>query len=130
MKRSGSPQQSTDAARQAAERLREATNLLAGTQQQLASGKLDSLCARGRRACQEERAQADRIDKLVKSSQQADPEQVDLGQHDGAMQERDRLAGSGSNSPMIYRACRKTCATLRVKWLPINPVWPRSCAMR
>ena len=39
MKRSGGPQQSSEAARQAADQLREAANLIAGTQQQLATGK-------------------------------------------------------------------------------------------
>ena len=64
MKRSGGPQQSAEAARQAADKLRDATNLLGGTQQQLASGKLDSLSHEADRLTQEERAQADRIDKL------------------------------------------------------------------
>ena len=70
MKRSGGPQQSSEAARQAADRLREATNLLAGTQQQLASGKTDAFSREADRLTQEERSQADRIDKLANSSQQ------------------------------------------------------------
>src|SRR6202042_677881 len=62
MKRSAGPQQSADGARQAADRLREATSLLGGTQQQLASGKVDSLSHEAERLTQEERAQAGRID--------------------------------------------------------------------
>jgi hypothetical protein len=65
MKRSGSPQLSADAAHQAANQLREAEKLLGGTQQQLASGKLSSLSHEADRLTQEERAQADRINKLA-----------------------------------------------------------------
>jgi hypothetical protein len=64
MRRSGSPQQNGDA-RQAADQLREAANLLGGTQQQLASGKLNSLSNEADRLTQEERAQADRINKFA-----------------------------------------------------------------
>jgi len=70
MKRSGSSQQSSEAAREAADRLREATNLLAGTQQQLDSGKTEALSREADRMTQEERSQADRIDKLANSNQQ------------------------------------------------------------
>ncbi|AXC10272.1 hypothetical protein ACPOL_0917 [Acidisarcina polymorpha] len=89
MKRSGSPQQSSDAARQAADRLREATNLLAGTQQQLASGKTDALSHEADRLTQEERSQAERIDKLA--SQQG----AELADRDSMMariKQRDQLA--------------------------------------
>ena len=54
MKRSGGPQQSAEAARQAADKLRDATNLLGGTQQQLASGKVNSLSHEADRLTQEE----------------------------------------------------------------------------
>lgn len=52
-------------AQQAAEALREASNLLAGTEQQLAVGKLDSLAREADRLRQEESAQAGRINKFV-----------------------------------------------------------------
>ncbi|HEX4577316.1 MAG TPA: hypothetical protein VH117_08190 [Edaphobacter sp.] len=91
MKRSAGPQQSADAARQAADRLREATGLLGGTQQQLASGKIDSLSHEADRITQEERAQADRIQKL--GSQQSDSGEMDRDSMMARLQERNRLAG-------------------------------------
>ncbi len=90
MKRNGSPQQNTDAARQAAERLREATNLLGATQQQLASGKLGSLSHEADRLTQQERAQADRINKLA--SQQDDSGSLDRDSMMQKLRERDQLA--------------------------------------
>lgn len=89
MKRSGSPQESSEAAGQAAERLREATSLLAGTQQQLASSKTDTLSREADRLTQEERSQADRIDKL------ANQPAADLADRDTMMarlKRRDQLA--------------------------------------
>jgi hypothetical protein len=91
MKRSAGPQQSADAARQAAEKLRDATNLLGGTQQQLASGKVDSLSHEADRLTQEERAQADRIDKLA--NQQGDSGEMNRDSMMARLQERNRLAG-------------------------------------
>jgi hypothetical protein len=91
MKRSAGPQQSAGAARQAADRLREATGLLGGTQQQLASGKIDSLSHEADRITQEERAQADRIQKL--GSQQSDSGEMDRDSMMARLQERNRLAG-------------------------------------
>ena len=94
MRRGGTPQQNADAARQAADRLREATDLLAGSQQQLASGKLDSLAGEAGRLTAEERAQADRINKLA--SRQNPPTNADGSTDlDGLMarfHERDQLA--------------------------------------
>jgi hypothetical protein len=92
MKRSGGQEQSTDAARRAADKLNEATNLLAGTQQQLASNKLDSLTREADRLTEQERAQADRINKLVNASRQADPNQTDLADLMARRQELDQLA--------------------------------------
>jgi hypothetical protein len=68
MKRSASPQQSGEATRLAAERLRDAANLLSGTQQQMASGKTGELSREADRLTQEERSQADRIGKLANQS--------------------------------------------------------------
>jgi hypothetical protein len=92
MKRSGGPQQSAEAARQAADKLRDAKNLLGGTQQQLASGKVDSLSHEADRLSQEERAQADRIDKLA-AGQQGDSGAMDRDSMMARLRERDRLAG-------------------------------------
>jgi len=52
-------------AQQAAEQLHQASNLLAGTQQQLASGKMDSLAREAEQLRQEERTQAAKIGKLA-----------------------------------------------------------------
>ncbi len=67
MKRSGgASQDGTDAARKAAaDRLREATDLMGGTQQSLASTRLDTLSREADRLSQEERAQADRINQVA-----------------------------------------------------------------
>jgi len=92
MKRSGGPQQSAEAARQAADKLRDAMNLLGGTQQQLASGKVNSLSHEADRLTQEERAQADRIDKLA-AGQQGDSGAMDRDSMMARLRERDRLAG-------------------------------------
>ena len=71
MKRNSSPQQSAEDARAAAERLRQAQNLLAGSQQQLATGQVDSMAREAGRLAQEERSQSDRVNQLVRSAQQA-----------------------------------------------------------
>jgi hypothetical protein len=92
MKRSDGPQQSNDTARRAADQLHEATNLLAGSQQQLASNKLGSLTREAGRLTEQERAQADRINKLVNAGHQADPNQTDLADMTARRQELDRLA--------------------------------------
>jgi Domain of unknown function (DUF4175) len=86
MKRNGDAQQSAEAAREAAERLRDATNLLAGSQQQLASNKVDSLAHEAGRLSQEERDQAERINKLAN--------QQDNNQNGTA----ESAAGSGESS--------------------------------
>jgi len=76
MKRSGDAGQ-TSSAKQAGEQLRQASNLLAGTQQQMASGKMDSLAQEAEQLRQEERAQAGQIKKFA--SQQPDaPSVTDL----------------------------------------------------
>jgi hypothetical protein len=92
MKRSGGPQQNSDATRRAADELHEATNLLAGSQQQLASNKLGSLTREAGRLSEQERAQADRIEKLAKADHQPDPNQTDLAEMMARRQELDRLA--------------------------------------
>lgn len=94
MKRSGSEPQGSDAAgQQAADDLRQASNLLAGTQQQLASGKVDSLAHEASRLSQEQRQQSERINKFAsQQQQQADVEGTNLDALRSRLQERDRLA--------------------------------------
>ncbi len=89
MKRNGNPQQSA-AGQQAADQLRQASNLLAGTQQQLASGKVGSLAREADRLTQEERTQADRINKFA--GQQPDSNATNVDAMLGRLHERDRLA--------------------------------------
>ncbi len=90
MNRSNGPQQNPDAARQAAEQLRQAANLLAGTQQQLASGKLDSLARESGRLRAEEHAQAGRIDKLAGQQKSSNP--TDLANAMSRIRDRNQLA--------------------------------------
>jgi hypothetical protein len=94
MMKRNSPEQSAEDARAAGERLRQAQNLLAGSQQQLASGQVDSMAREAGRLAQEERSQSDRINQLVKSAQQANS--GDAGATSDQMRtllrERDQLA--------------------------------------
>jgi hypothetical protein len=91
MKRSGGPQQSARDGQQAADELRQARNLLAGTQRQLASGKVGSLAREAERLTQEERAQADRINQFA-SHQQSLASAMDLTGAMARLHERDQLA--------------------------------------
>ena len=95
MKRNGGSQQNSEAARQAADRLREATNLMSGTQQHLANNKLDSLSRESSRLQQEERTQADRINKLASrqgESTSTGTNTPDLDSMMSKVRERDQLA--------------------------------------
>ena len=87
-------QQGAEAARRAAEALRQATGLLSGTQQQQASSKVDSLSREADRLSKEEKAQAGRIHGLEtapQSGENEDPAAVRAKMSE-RMQERDRLA--------------------------------------
>jgi hypothetical protein len=82
----------TGAGRQAAESLREAQNLLAGSYQQFASGKVGSLAREADRLRQDERSQADRVNRLANSQN----DEINLNDLDALMtrrNERDQLAG-------------------------------------
>jgi hypothetical protein len=63
--------QNSEAAKRAAQRLREATDLLGSAQKQQASGKLDSLGRETDRLSKEESAQADRVKKLAAQGEAA-----------------------------------------------------------
>ena len=71
MQRNSSPQQGEENARAAAERLQEAQRLLAGSEQQLAAGRVDSMTRAAGQLAQQERAQAAAIDSLARAGQQA-----------------------------------------------------------
>lgn len=77
MKR-GDNQGQNNNAQQAAQQLRQASNLLSGTQQQLASGKLDSLTREADRLRQEERAQASQIRRFASQQNDTAPDTNDL----------------------------------------------------
>ena len=64
MRRATSPQQSEAEARRAADRLKEATDLLGGMRQQQASSRVDSLADETSRLTKEQRDQADRTRQL------------------------------------------------------------------
>jgi hypothetical protein len=65
MRNSGDPGRDRTNAQQAAEQLRQASNLLGATQQRLASGKVDSLAREAERLLHEESTQAGRINKFA-----------------------------------------------------------------
>ena len=92
---SGQPQggqQGSEQARRAAERLREATNLLGGAQKEQASGKLDSLSREAGRLAKEEGVQAARIQALARQAQQDANGEPSQEQMTARIQERNRLA--------------------------------------
>ena len=91
MKRGASPQNDPNASKQAADRLRDATHLLGGAQQQLATGKVDSLSREAERLAGEERAQAGEIEKL--SSESSSGGSMDAAGMNARLRERNRLAG-------------------------------------
>ena len=90
MRRGGNQGQNTEAARQAADQLRQASNLLAGAQQQLSSGRLDSLAREAERLRTQERSQADRISRFA--AQQDSTNTDDLGAMMTQRADRNRLA--------------------------------------
>src|SRR5215469_5995006 len=65
MRNGGDPGRDRANAQQAAEQLRQASGLLAATQQRLASGKVDTLAREAGRLSHEESTQADRINKFA-----------------------------------------------------------------
>src|SRR3984885_4633472 len=74
MRRANSDGQQGQAdARRAAQRLRDATNLLGGTQRQQNSGRLDSLAQEAQRLANEQRGQSDRIRDLSQQAAGGDP---------------------------------------------------------
>jgi hypothetical protein len=87
MKRSAGQQQSADAAKQAADQLRQAASLMSGTQQQQATGRLDSLSRETDRLSKEEHAQADRVRGLA-----GRPEASSQADYQARLQQRNKLA--------------------------------------
>jgi hypothetical protein len=87
MKRSAGQEQSSEAARRAADQLRQAAGLMSSTQQQQASGKLDSLSRESDRLSKEEHAQADRIRSMT-----GQPGASNQEQYQARLQQRNKLA--------------------------------------
>ena len=90
LRRAGSPGQREADARRAADRLREAADLLGGIRQQQASGPLDSLAREADRLSSEQRDQADRMRRMFSNKDAANsPGQL---QSDVRGQEQAKLA--------------------------------------
>ena len=87
MKRSAGQQQGSEAAQRAADQLRQAAGLMSSTQQQQATGKLDSLSRETDRLGKEEHAQADRIRGLAGQGGASNQEQ-----YAARVQQRNKLA--------------------------------------
>jgi hypothetical protein len=93
MKRAGTPganSSSAEAQRQAAERLREATGLLGGAQQNLAGNRMGQLSHEADRIQQEEQAQSQRIDEFTKQTQNHSFNPQDI---QNFMRQRNQIAG-------------------------------------
>ncbi|MEG9433048.1 hypothetical protein [Terriglobus sp. ADX1] len=93
MKRAGTPganSNSAEAQQQAAQRLREATGLLGGAQQNLAGNRMGQLSREADRIQQEEKAQAQRIDDFTKQTQNRNFNPQDI---QNFMRQRNQLAG-------------------------------------
>ncbi|HTZ48430.1 MAG TPA: hypothetical protein VMH20_12605 [Verrucomicrobiae bacterium] len=111
----GAQQQSADA-RKAADDLRQASNLMAGTQQQLANGKVDSLAREASRLQQQERIQADQINKFANQQNDASPDNLDsmasqLHQRDRLAQERQQLSNDLSDLQRNIRDAARQMAS-------------------
>lgn len=92
MKRGDSAGQNADEARQLADDLRQASNLLAGTQAQLASGKMESMVREADRLRQQERTQAEEFNKLANQQEQNDASSSDLNAMMAGRRDREELA--------------------------------------
>jgi hypothetical protein len=90
MRRAVTPEQSEANARRAADRLREATDLLKGIRQQEADGRLDSLTREADRLASEQHEQADRLRQLMDGKGAAKSTSQPPSQ--GGLQERAKLA--------------------------------------
>jgi hypothetical protein len=90
MLRAASPEQSAADARRAAERLREASNLLNSMRQQGASQQLDSLAREGERLTGEQRAQTERMRQAFDPSEVA--KRSGGGQSEAGLKELGKLA--------------------------------------
>ncbi len=91
MRRAASPGQGGADARRAAERLREASDLLNGLQRQDATQRLGSMAREGERLSGEQRDQAERMRRAFDPSQAA--KQAGQGQSQSTQDELEKLAG-------------------------------------
>jgi hypothetical protein len=117
MKRAGgSPEGTSAAGQEAADQLRQASNLLAGTQQQLASGKMDSLAHEAGRLTQEEQAQAGQIKKFANDQGRGNTGDMDgmterLRERNRLAQERQQLSDDLSNLQKNMRDAEREMAS-------------------
>jgi hypothetical protein len=96
MRRAASQQQSQADARRAAERLKDATNLLGGAQHQQSSARLDGMANEADRLAKEHRSQTDRMQKMSQNQYQVGSDgnySNDVaGQQSKLAEDRQRLA--------------------------------------
>ena len=122
MKRSAGQEQSSEAARRAADQLRQAAGLMSSTQQQQATGKLDSLSRESDRLSKEEHAQADRIRGMTGQPGRRTRSSTKPGCNNATNWQR-----TGSSSPTTSLRWRRICGTRHVSWLRANLRPPQSC---
>ena len=119
-------QQSADEAKRAADRLREATDLLGGAQKQQASGKLDRWGARRTGLSKEEAAQADRVTQAGSAGEamQAKSSAADRRVRRRWLRRR-RSARAwrtiGSRCRTIWRSCRRSMRDTARELAPTQP---------
>jgi hypothetical protein len=117
MRRAASQQSDADA-RSAADRLRQATNLLNGMQRQQASGQLDSMAQEADRIAAAQREQYDRLRRLLSQEDSGDQNgqspQDAWNQAQALAQDRQRLADDLSHlETKMRQAARDLAATQR-----------------
>ena len=101
-------------ARRAADRLREATNLLGGAQQQHANGRLDSMSREADRLAQQEKDQQQKLGQMPSPSALAGrfgQSYYGYGSQGNSDRTRKSWPRSASAWPTISRNCRSRCAT-------------------
>jgi hypothetical protein len=98
MSRAGA--QNSDAAKRAAQRLREATDLMGSAQKQQASGKLDSLGRATDRLSKQEAAEAERVRKLAAQGEAARNGSGGVSSDQAAAMERERQSLADSRQQM------------------------------
>jgi len=111
MRRAASQGQGQADARRAAERLRDATNLLSGTQRQQNSGRLDALAEEAGRLASEQRSQSDRIRDPESASRGDAKGNSNQGTPESLADDRQRLADDLARLESQMRAAVRDLAS-------------------